>query len=1015
MLRVVGALKVDVCLKCSQRALQQQVKKQLMSRYGSGRPYHRYYLHTVLQMNKRNVMHLRTLQPKSQLLMTKLLINKSLYGQRAITTHIIKTVVRLARVRYLVLGTAGAGAVAGKMTYNSLRDRWEQFRETLPDLTWITDVLPGDQFGSSLSNYWAEGKTSLGNMTDGAKNSLDNLLASGKTSLGNMTDGAKNSLDSLLASGQTSLGNITDGAKEFLDSLLASEASPPVLTAAMPRGDPSTDSSTEESSSSSTSKGPTKSSMDKMHERLEKSQDELIDLQQRYQREIEKLEKDNRELRKQLIILKGDTIPTQRKMKKSLIDMYSDVLDLLAEYDVSYNTTDHLPRVVVVGDQSAGKTSVLEMIAQARIFPRGSGQMMTRSPVMVTLSEGPNHIAQFKGNSRQFDLTQEKELKDLRHEVELRMKRSVKQGQTVSPEVISMTVKGPGLHRMVLVDLPGIIGTTTTGMAESTKSDILDISRRYMENPNAIILCIQDGAIDAERSNVTDLVSSMDPQGKRTIFVLTKVDLAEQNETSPSRIKQILEGNLFPMKALGYFAVVTGTGNTSESIETIKTSEEGFFRTSKLFKSGVFKASQMTTQNLSFAVSQCFWKMVRESIEQQADAYKAKRFNLEAEWKNHFPKLRELDRSELFDKARSEMLDEVLSLSDISPQQWEEIISKHLWTAVSTHFIENIYLPAAQSSSASNFNTAVDIKLKQWADRLLPQLSVQVAYDTLFEEFYKAQQVTKEAKSEKDKNIHLFEELKDKVSTECKRSHHWQPKATDSLRVIQLTALEDWSVSDKQQWDSAIKFMENTLQEKLDQASAQIHELTGPGAWERWVYWKYTTHTQQNRSFIKEELQRLLQAREHHEPILSGDELTTVRKNLETVNIEVDNDLINETWDQLYREHFLRQALAGAQECRGAFYRRDSVKNELECNDVVLFWRVQKMLHTTSNALRQQIMNQEARRLEKEVKQILDEVGGDEGEKARLIRGRQVELAEELKRVRHIQDSLEQFIEALNS
>uniref|UniRef100_A0A8C7PSZ1 Dynamin-like GTPase OPA1, mitochondrial n=1 Tax=Oncorhynchus mykiss TaxID=8022 RepID=A0A8C7PSZ1_ONCMY len=759
-------------------------------------------------------------------------------------------------------------------------------------------------------------------------------------------------------------------------------------------------------------------------EKVDQLQEELLRTQMKYQRMLERLEKENKDLRK-VVLQKDEKGIHQRKIKKSLIDMYSEVLDILSDFDSNYNTQDHLPRVVVVGDQSAGKTSVLEMIAQARIFPRGSGEMMTRSPVKVTLSEGPHHVAMFKDSSREFDLGKEEDLAALRHEIELRMRKSVKEGQTVSPETISLSVKGPGIQRMVLVDLPGVISTVTAGMAADTKETIFSISKNYMQNPNAIILCIQDGSVDAERSIVTDLVSQMDPQGKRTIFVLTKVDLAEKNLASPNRIQQIVEGKLFPMKALGYFAVVTGKGSAGESIDSIKDYEEDFFQNSRLLRDGMLKAHQVTTKNLSLAVSDCFWKMVRESVEQQADAFKASRFNLETEWKNNYPRLRELDRNELFEKAKNEILDEVISLSQVTPKHWEAILQKKLWERVSTHVIENIYLPAAQTMNSGTFNTTVDIKLKQWTDKQLPHKALEVAWETLQEEFARFMAEYK-GKDQDD----IFDKLKEAVKDESIKRHKWNERAMDSLqaniivrpgflsplvrnvlsavcvgcqRVIQHNALEDRSITDKPQWDAAIQFMEETLQARLKDTDSVINDMVGPDWKQRWMSWKNRSPEQHTRNETRNELERLLKLHEDHTAYLANDEVTTVRKNLEGRGVEVDPALIKDTWHQLYRRQFLQKALQHCNLCRRGFYyyQRHFVDSELECNDVVLFWRIQRMLLITANTLRQQLTNTEVRRLEKNVKEVLEDFGEDNERKVHLITGRRVQLAEDLSESPH--------------
>ncbi|KAF1744827.1 hypothetical protein MXB_2942, partial [Myxobolus squamalis] len=225
---------------------------------------------------------------------------------------------------------------------------------------------------------------------------------------------------------------------------------------------------------------------------------------------------------------------------------------------------------------------------------------------------------------------------------------------------------------------------------------------------------VMDGSVDAERSLVTDLVSSIDPSGK-----------------------------LFPMKAINYFAVIAGTGfdqifkigNPESSISEISTYEEEYFKHSALFKDGTIKPSQTTSQNLIEAVSECFWDMVKSSIKQESDSFRSRLYALEAEWRHSFPHMRELNRvfsylynykNELFERVRADVSDDAILFSGTNTKEWEQNLSKSLWKAIIPFVFREIYLKNALTSSKVGFQTQIDIVLQHWLDFNVTEQCIEV-------------------------------------------------------------------------------------------------------------------------------------------------------------------------------------------------------------------------------------------------------------------------------------------------
>ncbi|XP_058480458.1 dynamin-1-like protein isoform X2 [Solea solea] len=219
-----------------------------------------------------------------------------------------------------------------------------------------------------------------------------------------------------------------------------------------------------------------------------------------------------------------------------------------------------LPQIAVVGTQSSGKSSVLESLVGRDLLPRGTG-IVTRRPLILQLV----HVD--PGDARKNDdVGREGEewgkflhtknqifadFDEIRQEIETETERISGNNKGISEEPIHLKIFSPHVVNLTLVDLPGITKVPVGDQPKDIEVQIKDLILKHISNPNCIILAVTAANTDMATSEALKVAREVDPDGRRTLAVVTKLDLMDAGTDA----MDVLMGRVIPVK-LGLIGVV---------------------------------------------------------------------------------------------------------------------------------------------------------------------------------------------------------------------------------------------------------------------------------------------------------------------------------------------------------------------------------------------------------------------------------------------------------------------------
>ncbi|KAI4332438.1 hypothetical protein L6164_017348 [Bauhinia variegata] len=264
-----------------------------------------------------------------------------------------------------------------------------------------------------------------------------------------------------------------------------------------------------------------------------------------------------------------------------------------------------LPTIVVVGDQSSGKSSVLESLAGISL-PRGQG-ICTRVPLIMRLQNHPlpkpELVLEFDGTTVSID---EENVSDLINAATEVLAGNAK-GITNTP--ITLLVKKNGVPDLTMVDLPGITRVPVHGQPEDIYDQIKDIIMEYIRPEESIILNVLSATVDFATCESIRMSQTVDKTGNRTLAVVTKADKAPEGLLEKVTADDVNIG-------LGYVCVRNRIGD--ESYEEAREEEASLFAShpllSKIDKSivGVPVLAQKLVQIQAASISKILPEIVKK-------------------------------------------------------------------------------------------------------------------------------------------------------------------------------------------------------------------------------------------------------------------------------------------------------------------------------------------------------------------------------------------------------------------